>query len=336
MRLCFGIFAKILNLCNRDLPQEKFVPRIAWAVDRQNSSLASGLDYSVDDPDGMEGNKSVVSKLLSCERPLILRDQRLPTLEVACERFKSKVMPHINEDMVAKAVLAILYIISKDETIVADRKETFKVYFGLHRDELLRQTTFHVPDFFARVLLYTTSVDNHEGCPYAKEITDAFIEKAVNESWAESKWDATTQTVEIMPSEEKHLLDEINMLSELSYSLVAEQMSYTDTGWLGVDESILFPSRCRRIKFSDPSTKAMVSNKLMQYTKLVHELTDCLMVRQQAAVGQTAVWPVFPDERMQDIRQRLTTLSNELLTLGIFSERLSAGQAPDSLPLKVE
>ena len=74
MRLCFGIFARILNCCNQGFAQDKFVPRIAWVVDRRKSSLASKLDFDVNDPDGMEGNPPVVSRLLSCERPLELRD----------------------------------------------------------------------------------------------------------------------------------------------------------------------------------------------------------------------------------------------------------------------
>lgn len=318
------------------MPHIEFVPKVAWALDRKNSSLAHGLNFIVDDPDGMEGNKEVVSNLLSCKRPLKIRAKPLPSLAVARERFKSKVMPHISEDMVAKAVLAILYIISKDETIVAEHEESFRKYLGMHKEELLRQTSFNVPDFFARVLLYTTCIDNKEGGPYVEKITDTFIEKATKDSWSELKWDAATQTVEIIPSEERRLLDEINTLSELRHSLMAEQVSHTDTGWLDVDESVLFPSRCKSIELGDSRTKAMITNKLMQYMKLVREFTECLAEEQQSMADQTVKWPVFPDEKMRDIRQRLTTLSNELFALGIFSERLNSEQAPDSSSLKIE
>ena len=111
-------------------------------------------------------------------------------------------IPHINEYKIDKAVLAVLYIISKDETIGAECKETFKKYVGMYRDDLIKQEKFCVPDFFARVLLYTTCVDNNEGHPYAKEITDDFIEKvaAAMDSRTELKWDTTTKTVEIIRS----------------------------------------------------------------------------------------------------------------------------------------
>ena len=149
MILCFGIFASALSYCTHGTPQVKFIPRVAWVVDRRNSSLANELDFDVDDPDGLEGNKAVVSRLLSCERPLVLRDKQLPSPQVARERFKSKVMPYINEDMVAKVVLAILYIISKDETIETEHKENFRRYLGMSKEDLLRQTVFDAPDFFS-------------------------------------------------------------------------------------------------------------------------------------------------------------------------------------------
>lgn len=331
MILCFGIFAKILNLCTYERSQGKFIPRVAWVIDSCNSSLAIGLDFDVDDPDGMEGNKTVVSRLLSCDRPLKLRDKQLPSLAVARERFKSKVMPFINEDMVAKAVLAILYIISKDETIETERKESFRSYLGMYREELLRQTRFDVPDFLTKVLLYTTCVDNEEGQPYVKEITDTLIEEVANNSWTELKWDATSQVVEVVRSEENNFYDEIEALNELRLSLMDAPVNHTDIEWMGVDERVLFPSRYKHMGFKDAEVKRRFSTRLVQYAKLVHELTEYSVVSQQSVT-----WSMFPDEKIRGIRQQLADLSNELLTLGIFSERLNAEQAVDSSSLKSE
>lgn len=340
MILCFGTFSRALNCCRQGISRSRFVARVAWVIDTKNRCLGAGLDYEIDE-NALNTIKSlsnppVASRLLSCKQDFELSSNKEPPVDVAFKRFKSQVMPFIDEDMLAKAVLAILYIISKDETIEAEQKESFRRYLGMYKEELLRQTRFDVPDFLTRVLLYTTCVNNNEGRPYAKGITDAFIEKVVNDSWAALKWDAATQTVEVIPSEERRLFDEINVLSELRHALMTEQVSDTDTSWLGVDKNILFPSRCKRIEFGDPNAKAMLSNKLMQYMKLVHKLTDCLMEQQQSAAGKTATWPIFPDERMQDIRQQIADLSNELFTLGIFSERLNAEQALDSSSLKSE
>ena len=225
MVLCFGIYARILNHCKHGLPQEKFIPRVVWVVDRKNRCLGSKSredtcdseqeEISDDRLDDMEGNKSVVSRLLSCRQGLELRDKHFPLAKDASEQFKAKVMPYIHEDKIAKAVLAVLYIISKDKTIEVERKETFKKYVGMYKDELLGQTKFYVPDFFARILLYTIRIDNNgEGKPYAKKITNDFIEKVATTiaGSAELKWDTTTQTVEIIHSAETHLQDQFDLL----------------------------------------------------------------------------------------------------------------------------
>lgn len=260
MILCFGIFGNILNICNHQLPQEKFISRVAWVVDRRNSSLAYGLDFEVDDPNGMEGNKSVVSRLLSCRNRLVIRDECLPSAEVARERFKSKVMPFIGEDMVAKAVLAVRYIISQDDTIESERKESFKKYLGMYRDEFLQQTSFDVPDFFARVLLYTTCIDNKEGGPYVKEITDAFIEEAANEGWAELKWDTNTQTLELVSTGEKRLSDWVERLCQLRPPITADK--YLTTEWLGVNMTDLDPSIWGRTELKDADVQKLLARKI--------------------------------------------------------------------------
>lgn len=330
-----GIFASALSYCTHGTPQVKFIPRVAWVVDRRNSSLASELDSDADDPDGLEGNKAVVSRLLSCERPLVLRDKQLPSPQVARERFKSKVMPYINEDMVAKVVLAILYIISKDETIGTEHKESFRRYLGMYKEDLLRQAVFDVPDFLTRVLLYTTCVDNRKGQPYVEEITDTFIEMVANASWTagwtELNWDAATQTVKIVRSEEDIFFDEIDSLNELRYSLMETPVNHTDTEWLGVDGRVLFPSRYKCTGIKNTETQRRFSDKLMQYVKLVHELTEYLATSQQSVS-----WSMLPDEKIRDIRRRLTDLRDELVTLGIFSERMDFEQPPEGSPLKSE
>lgn len=263
MILCFGVFARILSCCTKDLPQIKFVPRIAWVVDRRNSSLASGLDLDVDDPVGMEGNNPVVSRLLSCERPLVLNDKQLPSLAVARERFKTKVMPFINDDKIATAVSAILYVIFRDKTIEAENKESFRRYLGMYKTELLQQTKFDVPDFLTRVLLYTTCVDNKEGHPYIEEITDAFIEEISNNNWAKLKWDTITQTLELIPAREKLLSDKVDRLCQLRSPITADK--YLTTEWIGVNMTGLEPSVWGRTELRDSDAQKLLSRKINPY-----------------------------------------------------------------------
>lgn len=253
MVLCFGIFAQILNRSKQGIKQQyKFVPKIAWIVDRWNSSLAIDFDFEVtaDELDTMAGNPAVVSKLVHCTQAFELSGksvepsgESLPSVEVAAERFKAKVLPFIDQDKIGQAVLAILYVIFKDKAISTERKETFREYFGMYKDELLRQGKIDVPVFFARVLLYTTCVDNKEGCPYAKEITTDFIENAANFSQAKLKWDATTQAVEIIRSAETQLWEQFDLtriLEHYSRDYLAQIARIYDT-WHGIYSDQMMP-----------------------------------------------------------------------------------------------
>lgn len=328
MKLCFGTYASIMKCCSQ-LAQDKLVPRIIWVVDEKNSALGVGVTEAVssDELDGMEGNKTVVSKLLSCNQALKLKNRHLPSIEIACERFKSKVMPCLIPDKIGEAVLAILYIISNDETIEVENIESFRKCLGMYPDELLVQTTFDPPDFFARVLLYTTYVDNKDGLSCAKEITDDFIEKAANNSWARWEWNDSMQTLKIIPEEEYRLWGEVNKIAEMKFCLVRSQedfrISPVDYLLWGKDADTLFPDTYRRIECYDPRTKKMMLNKVKRYTNLLHELAECLRSMSRPAANQTTEWPIFPNDRTRDVRQRLSDVCNELYTISLSPESFS-------------
>ncbi len=327
MRLCFGIFAKILSYCKQGLTQNKFVPRIAWVVDRRNSCLASKLDFDVDDPDDIEGNPPVVSRLLSCERPFELRDGHFPSVEIARERFNAKVMPVLLPDKVKKAVLAILYIIYEDMTLESENIEIFRKCFGMHKDELLLQSTLDVPDFLTRVLLYTTYTDNEDGLLYTKEITDDFIEKVADDSrvWVELNDDM--QTVKIRREEEMHLWTEVKRIAEMRLCLMQSDENFRsspidpiDIMFLYGDAETLFPNMYRRIERIDPRTKEMMRAKMKDYSKLLHEFAECLRAMTRSMANQTTEWPIFPDAKALDVRQRLTNVCNELSAISLSPE----------------
>ncbi|MBD5085071.1 MAG: hypothetical protein HDT33_08465 [Clostridiales bacterium] len=369
MILCFGTFASLLHCCGSpQLPRNKFVPRVAWVIDTKNSSLGRNLtsdkdfaEVTSDVLDIMEGNPPVVSRLLSCQRPLELKNKRLPSVETATKRFEDAVMPFIDKDSVAKAVLGTLHIIYEDETIGVEHRENFKKYFEMYKEDLLRQTEFNAPAFFARVLLYTTCVDNtkgrscifpdeeppdeelphgedkeglpcenglpcREGRSCVKTITTKFVEEIIKESWADLKWDAVTQTVKLIPTEEKHFHDEIQNISKRYFSSIINPM-YIDSNisWLGVDESALFPGIYPRIELDDEKKK-IAKDKMMQYIKLTHKLVNSLTGRSNSTESRIAAWPIFPDKKLRDLRQQLSDLGCELMLLGLFSSNSSATQ----------
>lgn len=247
MVLCFGIFAKTLSLCRQKTPEIKLIARIAWTVDRMNSCLGAGLDYEIPD-DELDikslGNAPVVSRLLSCEQDFALKRNKKPTVEIVCKGFKDKVMPFLAEDKVAKAVLAVRKIIALDETIDDTRKETFNKFLGMYKDEFLQQTSFDVPAFFAKVLLYTTCINNRDGQPYANMISNDFIEDAVGTDWAKLNWNASAQTLELIPTGEKRLSELVDRLYKLRPSIgeVEDENEYANMEWLGIDLTDLDPS----------------------------------------------------------------------------------------------
>lgn len=183
------------------------------------------------------------------------------------EQFNKAAMKskHI-KDMVAKAVLAVRYIISLDDTIDNERKETFKKYLGMYKDEFLQQTIFDVPDFFTRVLLYTTCVDNKEGQPYVKKVTDTLIEEVANDNWAELRWDAVAQTLELVSTGEKRLSDWVEQLCQLRPPITAGK--YLTTRWLGVNMTDLDPSIWGRTKIRDTDAQRLLSRKINPYAHI--------------------------------------------------------------------
>ena len=374
MILCFGTFAKALYCCcSPRLLQSRFIPRVAWVIDTKNSSLQRRpreegavdieprAEFSSDDLGRIEGNPQVASRLLSCQRSFELNNKCLPSVETATKRFEDAVMPFIDKDSVAKAVLVTLHIIYEDATIGVEHRENFKKYFEMYKEDLLRQTEFYAPAFFAKVLLYTTCVDNtkgrscifpdeepldeellhgedkeglpcknrlpcREGRSCVKTITTEFVEKIIKESWADLKWDAVTQTVKLVPTEEKHFHDEIQNISKRYFSSIINPMCIdSDISWLGVDESALFPGIYSHIELDDEKKK-IAKDKMMQYIKLTHKLVNSLTGRSNSTESRIVAWPIFPDKKLRDLRQQLLDLECELMLLGVFPSNSSATQ----------
>ena len=59
----------------------------------------------------------------------------------------------------------------------------------------------------------------------------------------------------------------------------------------------------------------MVSRKILQYIRLVHEFVECILEAQKATSDPIMRWTLFPNERMRDIRQKLTNISDDLLSI---------------------
>lgn len=279
MILCLGTFGKVLSCCKQEISEAKLIARIAWVVDEMNSCLGANLDYEISakELDTIKiGNASVVSKLLSCSQNFELSKGKRPSVEKARERFNSEVMPFINEDMAAKAVLAVRKIISLDDTIIDTQKETFKKCLGMYRDELLQQTRVDVPGFFARILLYTTYINNRNEKSYVGMITDKFIEEAAGTTWEELKWDTATQILELIPAGEKRLSDRVNQLTQLRPSIIEDEEAFVNMDWIGINMTGLDPSIWGRTEIRDSDAQKLLSRKINPFvsSKLSDPLTS--------------------------------------------------------------
>lgn len=198
MRLCFGTFATILNLCKKNnVSQTPFIAKIVWSVDNHNSCI--GYEDKADiikDPECISGEKTKVSRLLSCTREFQYNSVKRESKYVI-ERLERAISADLDEDKKSKLVFALLDIIRRDKCIDSEKKETFKAYLGVYKQELLKKDKFILFDFLGRILLYTVNgnIDNSVGKSCVKSITNDSIEHFASLYENEYQWDAVTQTL---------------------------------------------------------------------------------------------------------------------------------------------
>ena len=201
MRLCFGSFAKILKLCK--LPSVTDVQLIGALTRTVDPTCEYG------DSDG-----TAVSRLLSCTQNLsngqlrrtgqraqtdhsnfvsgwgtnrlsnvVLAGQKADKNEVV-QKIADNVLPLLDEDRKALAVLAVVDVISNDPFVDGDKRISFEKCIGTSKKALLLQSRYVLSELFAGILLYTVvSVKNTEGKEYIakidREYVDGFAQKDI-------------------------------------------------------------------------------------------------------------------------------------------------------------
>ncbi len=193
MRLCFGIFASVLNHCRFGISQASFVSKIINVIDP--TSRYTGEDMAGDGP--------AITKLLSCKIAFVLSygdTINIPEQDYIARQLEISVSPFIDEDMKCKVVIALLDIIRRDEYIDFEKKESFQNYLGFEKQQLLQQSDFVFCDFLAKILLYTIcgNVNNKVGAQYAKTITADYINAIARPYLYEYKWNSATHTVTLL------------------------------------------------------------------------------------------------------------------------------------------
>jgi len=204
-KLCFGVFAKILKLCGTSsLTDVKTVDILTKAID-PDSLYAEG------------GHGSSVSRLLNCTGDFSLgsvnagneyneygtaRANALSNIkQLAPSASKTEVSKFLEDNLLglmdddkkAQAVLALLNVIREDTAIATERSESFKKYFSVSREKMLKANEVVLSDFLANILLYSVMVvENRVGRMCVKEIDKNYINGFKNER-APQIWDSIAQ-----------------------------------------------------------------------------------------------------------------------------------------------
>jgi len=191
MRLCFGTFARVLQLCKLDVVTD---PRLVGTMTR---TIDSDCQYIKSE------NATSVHRLLNCtgnlspgniadggtgviRRPgrsissVLILAPRADRTDLT-QKFANDVVGLLDENKKLNAVLALLNIIQSDEFIdddsAAGKKRSFEKYVGTTKNALLSQSDYVLSEFLAGVFLYSVAagVVNTVGKDSIDELTPEYI-----------------------------------------------------------------------------------------------------------------------------------------------------------------
>lgn len=180
MKLCYGVFAKVLNLCKpgkRQPTQKELHNRILSSVYEPYRRVGIADDAS--------------TRLLQCKQGLqeeLIKDARRlidkGDARKVADHFQKKIIEqHLlknSEEMRQALVLALLDIIAKDVSI--SDNTVVDLVGNTTKQELLRKNFFCLPDFLAGIFLYAVvAVDNREGRESCQQIDENYFSNFVKE-----------------------------------------------------------------------------------------------------------------------------------------------------------
>lgn len=194
MRLCFGTFARVLKHCKMSTnSQNKLVSVILHSVDA-NCRIDDGSDWN-----------NAVNLLLNCKTGLpngknmpgatatrstsksgeslgcVISGAQQADPKAVSTYFKDHVLQLLDPNMIKLAILALLEIIRRDNSLDADT--IIDVIDNKKRSQLLAQRDFVASDFLASIFLYVAvSVNNKLGKETAEAVDKEFVNKLKGQS----------------------------------------------------------------------------------------------------------------------------------------------------------
>ncbi|MDP3057984.1 MAG: hypothetical protein Q8N36_00770, partial [bacterium] len=196
MRLCFGTFARVLQLCKLDVVTDpRLVGTMTRTIDPNCEYIKSENATSVHRLLNCTGNLSlgnttdsgtgVIRRPGSSISRIILLAPRADRIELS-RKFAEDVIGLLDENKKPNAVLALLNIIQRDEIIDDDsasgKKRSFEKYIGTTKNALISQSEYVLSDLLAGIFLYTVAsgVVNTVGREFITELTFEYIEGLEN------------------------------------------------------------------------------------------------------------------------------------------------------------
>lgn len=228
MRLCFGTFAHVLQLCKLDVVTD---PRLVGTMTR---TIDPNCEYIKSE------NATAVHRLLNCtgnlspgnlsengtgvmRRPgkslsnVLLLASGVNSEELS-RKFADDVIGLLDEDKKLNAVLALLEIVRSDNLIddesTTGKKRSFIKYVGATKSALLSQSVYVLPDFLAGIFLYTVAagIVNTVGKETISVLTPEFIyglKNTTNKQVTDGTYPVDDTAVEDSQGTEPELHDDV-------------------------------------------------------------------------------------------------------------------------------
>lgn len=198
LRLCFGTFIAILDLCKYNITQEKLVADIVRIIDPDSRYIK---------------DRTASNKLKKCQINFRLTSgyfNDVPSIASVKECMKNKIIPFIDESKIATLILSLLYIIQNESKNRTLKEEYFKKFFSADSSQLLTEKEFVFSEFLGRILLYTlySGINNKTGSDCIKFITEDFIDEKLSLYKEDCQWISSTETLVLLFRKEFTLFNE--------------------------------------------------------------------------------------------------------------------------------
>lgn len=199
LRLCFGTFITVLDLCKYNITQEKFIAKIVQIIDPNSRYIT---------------DRTACNKLKKCQINFTFDSgyfNDVPPIDSVRESMKNNVIPFIDENKISTIILSLLYIIQNELRNKTLKEESLKKYFSADQNRLLTEKEFVFSEFLSRILLYTlySGINNKIGSDCIKFITEDFINEKISPYIEDCQWISPTETLVLSFRKEFTLFNEV-------------------------------------------------------------------------------------------------------------------------------